>query len=521
VGISPGFHTVEFSQVVGWAPPLPQQIEVVINEVAVATAQYSKDYVLTSGDFTPAFPTALQPGTPLTATWGISGPEPTPMWAELFLSKTGGFDMWRGGATLTGSSFFQFTGGTMMHSPAGQIANWIPDGVYTVVPMINRPGLGGPFEWNYANNWAPIAGKRLLVRNTQTPQCDVEWLGEPTFAVNGTSVTVTGVIRNNGPAASPPYGFWVEVIHGTFAREGYLRENDFIGPGAKISSSIDAGATVTVSLDGTAPLGSDLIAMVDSTDIVPETEERNNSKGYEPLPPTWTGTGDVAIVSAAIDPVQLAPASLAPLTTVRWTATITNKTSNAASFWVELFHSTTGGASLTRSGITLTSSEKVYLSANETKTFSFTQSLNSVPDGIYSMTAIADREGIHDSWVDLQPRDNAFALAGRVTLHNPTTPFWNGHFGTKPTVTRDGNDVTVTFSQSDAMGGWTEAFYGRLDESGRFVKTGQIGGGIRGYRESIWGSVPTGPWVVGVLTDSTDLIPETDETDNYSFTYMP
>ena len=34
---------------------------------------------------------------------------------------------------------------------------------------------------------------------------------------------------------------------------------------------------------------------------------------------------------------------------------------------------------------------------------------------------------------------------------------------------------------------------------------------------TINGGVPAGTWVVGVIADSTDLVPETNETDNYNY----
>jgi hypothetical protein len=495
----------------------------------VVTTASNSDIVLSSADFSPASPTAVQPGSVINLSWTAQG-APGQFWCEALLSKTGGFDILNFGGTLTQSSLWNFPGGQATHSPGNQVVNWIPDGTYTVIPIINRPGTGGPSEPTYTNNTFPIAGKRIYVHNSQGANCDLAWSSQPSFTVNGSSVTISGVVKNNGPGATPSYGFWIEAMYGTFTPELLFQPGGYIAGGQKVLTSLPSGGTYSYSQTGTAPPGSDFLVIIDSTDIVPESEERNNWWGWG-VYRDGRGTVDVGVTAASIASSQLAPTELNPSGSLQWSATIKNyKSTPTGPFWIELFHSQTGGAICPNSGITFTASEKISLNGGETRTFNFVQPINKIPDGIYSLVVVANRNSVPDNPGDDWPWDNSYTMPGRVLLHNSTTPAANLRWSSGPNVTRTGNSVSVsgvvTNSGSGASGPfWTEAFYGTMSQEGRFYKIGFVAGGqYNGGLNpgatgtvNISGSVPNGAWVIGVCADSTDIVPETDETDNYSY----
>jgi hypothetical protein len=417
------------------------------------------------------------------------------------------------------------------HTPGNQVVNYVPDGVYTIVPMINRPDTGGPIENNYVNNWAPIAGKRVLIRNNQFATCDLAWSGTPSFVVSGQNVSVSGTVINLS-GNTPAYGFWVETIYGT--DEGLFLAEGYISGGEKVSTSLGPNDTVAFSQSGIAPAGKDLVVVVDSTDIISETEERNNSASHRVSTPVGRGSLDLTVTDASFSAAQLAPTELSPFGSLQWSATIrNNSTQPTGDFWVELFHSNNGGIGSMRSGITLTQSEKVSLAASETKPFNFNQPFNQITDGIYSAVVVANRNSVGVNPGDTNPADNSFVLPGRVVLINSTAPVANLRWNAEPVVTRTGNLVSVTGrvinDGPDATIGssWVEAYYGTMDVAGRYSPLNVVAGGVlvpplaggEGYDIAINGGVLSGNWVVGVIIDSTDLVPETDETDNY--TYQP
>lgn len=528
-----GSHTVSFKPVVNYTTPDDITANVLAGQTSVLLGTYvsSVDYVLESADFNPGSSTPVQPGGILDVTWSVSGSSPATVWAELFLSKTGGFDSWRGGATLTNSSQWEFPGGTEDHTPGNQVVNYVPDGSYTIIPMFNRAGTGGPTESNYINNWAPIAGKRILIRNNQAATSDLAWSGNPTFTVNGQNVSVSGTLINLS-GNTPVYGFWVETMYGTFTDEGLFLQEGFISGGTKYSVSLGPNETAFFNQSGIAPAGKDLVVVVDSTDIISETEERNNSASYRVSTPVGRGTLDLTVTDAAFSAAQLAPAEQSPSGMLQWSVTIrNNSTQPTGEFWVELFHSNNGGIGTMKSGITLTQSERVSLAASETKTFNLNQPFNQITDGIYSAVAVVNRNSVGINPGDTNPSDNSLTLPGRVVLINSTEPQANLVWNSTPVVTRTGNAISITGRVTNigtaATGGasWVEAFYGTMDVAGRYFPDNVVAGGVlvtalasgAGQDITINGVVPNGSWVVGVITDSTDLVPETNETDNYTY----
>ena len=202
--------------------------------------------------------------------------------------------------------------------------------------------------------------------------------------------------------------------------------------------------------------------------------------------------------------------------------------------WIEFFASQTGGLSTLRSGVPLLESRKITVSSNRVGTYDFNLSFEGIPDGIYTVVCIVNRCGVADNPGDKIPYmvggDNLFRLPGRVILINETASTANLRWTTN-NVSQNSTSkvVTVTGNVKNAGTGltrafWTEAFYGVVNaQTGEFTPHGQISGGVLSPMLStsastsitITGPVPAGNWVVGVITDSTDLVPETDETDNW------
>ncbi len=491
--------------------------------------------VLESADFSPGAPVGVQPGTPLNISWTLGGPATdTPFWMEAQLSKTGGFTPARFGGTLTQSAIVNgYSGGTQTLAPA-QTLNWLPDGIYTIVPFINRPGLGGPTESLYTDNWAPIAGKRLRVRNTQAPTCNLV-VENPVFTRSGNDVTITASIRNQGPGTSPAYGFWLEHAYGTLSPEGLFMLSGYMGGGINIGA-LAPGAAYSYTKTGTVPANAAVAIMADSTDLVPETNEQDNWKWDGVVPGGCGTTLDLTITNASISGVQLAPVELDISGSLQWSVTVQNKSSvDSGPTWIELFPSQTGGLDSLRSGITLTRSGKISVPANSTQTFSFNQGFEGISDGIYSVIAVVNRCGVADNPGDAMSWnngfDNIYHLPGRIILRNMATAGSNLIMSQAPLVVRTGNTVTVkAYIQSTGSPinstFWTEAFYGQIDaETGIFTPQGQLGGGYHlgaissgeNLEADITGNVPNGDWVIGVIVDSTDLISETDETDNWDY----
>ena len=488
---------------------------------------------LMSLDFSPAAPASAQPGTLLTsATWKVKGPSTDkPIWPEFFASNNGGFTLSRFGGTVTNSQALNGFGGGVYTFTLPQTLNWLPDGIYTIVGFANRPGTGGPTEYRYSDNWAPLAGKRLRVRNTQAANSNIV-LQNPTYARNGSAVTVTGTVKNNGPSATPDYGFWIETAYGSLSAEGNFIPAGYIGGGVKVGR-LAPNATFSYSQTGTAPTNTALAIMADSTDLVPETEERDNWH-FSGNTPSACGTNlDVGIVSASILGTQLAPTELSPSDKLKVNFTLINRSPvSSGMMWIEFFASQTGGLSTLRSGVPLLQSQKVSIGPNRTQSYSMDFGFERIPDGIYSVVAIVNRCGVADNPGDTIPFGNGgynlLRIPGRIVLKNDavaTSDLDVLGYGTNRLPNKVSVNATVKNTGAGPTGAfWSEAFYGLVDPlTGAFTPHGQIGGGVytsqltAGATTSVQieGAVPTGNWAIGFIADSTDLTPETDETNNW------
>ena len=232
---------------------------------------------LVTADFQPAAPVGAQPGTSLNlASWTISGlPTDTPMYLEFFASRTGGFSLARLGGTMTPSAT------ALVARRRHEDLHADADAQLAARRHLHRGSIREPTrdfrrpqESDYSDNWAPIAGKRLRVRNTQSPNCNIV-LENAQFTRNGTAVTVTAKVRNAGPGTSPAYGFWVETAHGVLSPEGLFTPTGYISGGQHVGP-LAPNATFNYSQTGSAPTDAALAVMADSTDLIPETNEQDN-----------------------------------------------------------------------------------------------------------------------------------------------------------------------------------------------------------------------------------------------------
>ena len=465
--------------------------------------------------------------------WTVSGPPVyRNVWYEFFASRTGGLDIDRLGGTVTNSAAAWHNGGEVTYSPPGQVLNYLPDGIYTIVATVNRKTVSTKAEIDFTNNVRPIAGKRLFVHNTSPVVSDLAWLTTPTVTVSGTNVFTSGTIINRGSGPSPAYGFWNETAYGTLNGEGFFFPQGFTWGGSRVPGALQPGETTEFMQVGSVPPGDWVIAvMADSTDLVAETDETNNYVlfGTAPLPPG--GTVDLEITSASLASSMLAPNELSQSGRLVWTCAVRNNSAtDSGEVWVETFASQTGGLDTIRVGTSLTWSEKRNIPAGQTQTFSFSQRFNEIPDGIYTVLAVVNRQGTGGPG-DPKPIDNRFVMPGRVLLHNPSTAEVNLAWVSPPTVSVNGSGyATITGSVrntgSVASGPfWTEIYYGSFSDDGFYWRKGQMGGGQRCAGLAIGATwpfsqtepVPQGTWVIAVSTDCTDIVPETNETDNYHY----
>jgi len=433
-------------------------------------------------------------------------------------------------------------------APSSLILNSISDGVYTLMPSVNRGSLPESSrieEADYVNNWMSVAGKRLSIRNTKSAVLDLQVV-DASMSINPSNpkrVTVTGKMKNDSGVNLTKPGAWVEVFYGTLTAEGMLMPQGTIGAGQNINT-LAAGESAEFSLSGTVPAGvanRALAVIVDSTDIVPETNEVNNSQlFYDPLilPPGKDNGIDLAITNMTVDAAQLAPNQVAPESKLKYSVTVQNKgtTMPSEQVYLELFASQNGGVSNVP-GVSLTWSEKITAPAlGETQTYNFEKTINSIGDGMYTLVAEVNRDGASTNPGDMTPLDNKFAYsAGRVSLSTPAIAGTrNIVWSEGPTFTQSGGKVTVSgtiknVGNATTRAFWTEAFVGTVQEkTGYFYKdtntvfAGGINCTLKANEEkaiTLTGTVPAGK-VVGVLADSTDVVAETDETDNYDYSEL-
>lgn len=550
VTLATGDYEIVFGEATGYETPAPQMVSVAKNAVASASGAYfAFDIALVSGDFSAGVSAPLKPGDAVDFSWTATATKAVsePFWCEIFASKTGGFDQVRTGVTATSSYKAAGMGVAETIAPGTLKLNALSDGLYTLMPSVNRGSNSEALhEVNYTNNWQVVSGKRLAVHNPSLPNVDLFLVDvdvQPDLTVPN-KVTVTGQICNGSTEDMVRPGCWVEVFFGTLTAEGTLMPQGTIGGGVNINT-LGAGELQDFTLSGVVPGGiaaKALAVTADSTDIVPEIDETNNYvlRYDASILPSGKDNGiDLAVTDLSVDASQLAPASVAPGESLRCVVTVANRGTAAPSgkVYLEVFASRDGGASMVP-GVTATWSELVEAPAPGTeRVYNFAKPLNSIGDGMYTLVAVVNRTGLAANPGDMYPPDNRFAYAtGRIFLSTPVdSGVRNIVWSEGPVFSQTGSQVTITGKIKNVgtvatRSFWTEAFIGTMQaKTGYFYKDSSkvFAGGVNcsglapnGEQSiSITGVVPAGK-MVGVLADSTDVVAETDETDNYDYSAL-
>ena len=255
-------------QVFNQAAPVPREAN---------KATTGPDIRIVVADFSPAAPTQLAPGDPVTFTVDLvnSGTLATgPFWLEYWGSRDGG---------VTLSNFLAISDvasnlapGESRHTSSTKSLLGIPDGPYSVVVLADR--LNHVAEADKLNNRRVIAGKRLLVIRPPTG-------ADLTINIQGVNIvnsppqlSFSGEVLNNGTADSGP--FWVEfwLCPGDadypwlnrFACDSLLVNN------LPAHGSLNLSSLQPLLYNSTPPGEYTLIGFVDRLDQVNETDETNN-----------------------------------------------------------------------------------------------------------------------------------------------------------------------------------------------------------------------------------------------------
>ena len=545
-----GTYALSFLPISGWQVPAGKSVTVNSGEIKTINVTYTTaapgpDMALTAADFTNGVTSSLQPGSPINMRWSVASTDTfdTPFWCEVFASKTGGFDQVRFGSTVT-NSYVQngLTNKICNIDPGNQVLKTLPDGVYSMMPVVNRYAAKTFDEAAYSNNWMTIAGKRLRVRSQAAATADL-LIKDATFTINPTNpeaITVTGTIRNVGRTANAEC--WLEVFCGNLSMESTLDPIKTIAPGTLIPVLAPNAETTFTQLgwvqEGAAKYA--YAAIADSTDIVPESNEVNNSSlwapaGVVPTPPQTNV--DLAITTMTLFNSQLAPNQVSPGDQLNCMVIVRNNgTTNVDGAWLEIFASQDGGVSFTR-GSGIIDGKYIVPPAPGTETYYLlfdVLPIKAIGDGMYTLVAVVNRNGVPGNPGDKKPEDNRLKFpTGRISLNTPASDEGtvNLIWASGPVFQQNGNTVTVTGTVKNAgslksAAFWTEAFSGELDpKMGFFTRnTSVFAGGVlceglgpnAEFNVNISGTAVPGK-VLGVLTDSTDLIPESDETDNYGY----
>lgn len=237
------------------------------------------DLVISQAYFSPAAPTNVPPGTPLTLTVRVENLSSfwssQPVWLEFWGSRTGGLTL---DELIVDSQ----------HVPA--LAPWqpfdiaitpplysVPDGPYTIVAVVDRPNQQA--ELREDNNRFAIPRKRLLtIRPVSNANLIVEGFSlDPHTLQRNQTVGFGGRVRNVGADHSGP--FWIEFI-GTFTPN--QPNLDMFLCDSILVSSLAPGQSFNLierprTLYPTLPTGPvSLICFPDRTDLVYETHEEDN-----------------------------------------------------------------------------------------------------------------------------------------------------------------------------------------------------------------------------------------------------
>jgi len=452
-----------------------------------------------------------------------------PFWTEVWGSRTGGLTLDR----FLGDSLYLPDG-----LPGGGAYSWatstslygVPDGPYTVVYAVDRPGEVA--ESNERDNRAVVRAKRLLVIRPQTvADLAVEGFAmSPNPAQSGGPVAFTGRVVNRGRTITGR--FWIE-FWGSWdwpypSLNFFLCDSIFVenlNPGMWVDFSAYPRQLYDVP-EGVFMVG----CFADRDDSVSESDETNNYQfvdgqvfnqaGLEARPAKASAGADIVVRSADVSPVV--PAQLAPGDTITLTVEVANiGTANTGPFWLEYWGSRDGGVTL--ADFLADSTRLANLAPGQTVRISTAKRLYGIPDGPYSVVVFADRP---QDVSETDEANNRLTVAGkRLLVIRPPT---------------GANLVVEDFSQAGATFGGTVRNAGTGD-SGPFwiefwacpgdpdypwldrylhdsIRVNNLAPGGEfslGFGRATY-LLPAGTYAAIAFVDRLDQVAETDETDNYA-----
>jgi hypothetical protein len=507
---------------------------------ATATPLVSVNLALSDCDASPSAPAQLAPGDPLIllASVGNDGRDAAgPFWTEVWGSRTGGLTLDRFLAAslylpagLSSMTSFTWTASTPLYS--------IPDGPYTVVYAVDRPG--DVAETSERDNRAIVHAKRILVIRRQT-QIDLAVEGfalSPNPAQSGQPVAFAGRVVNRGTQASGP--FWIE-FWGSWDWP-YPGLNFFLCDSIFVAN-LDPGGAADLPAHPrqlyNVPAGIFMVGcFADRDDAINESDETNNYQFVEgqvfnqPIRIereriTPQNGGDIRITAADFSPA--APTQLAPGDEVTFTINIANTGSaNTGPFWLEYWGSRDGGVTL---GDFLADSNRLSnLAPGQTVQLSTTKRLYGLPDGPYSVVVVADRPS---EIAETDESNNRRVVASKrlLVIRPPTgANLVIENFGVADPYSFAGTFIGKVRNFGAAASGpfwvefwacpddpdypWLDRFaYGSI-RAGNLAPGAEIDLGpiVRG----LYPNVSPGPYAVICFVDRLDEVNETDETDNYA-----
>ena len=509
-------------------------------DVTVQAVGGPPNLTLSNVNIGPVAPVQVHPGDPIVLSASVDNTgtaDAGPFWTEVWGSRTGGLTLDRFLATslrlpdgLLGTDSYSWATSAPLYS--------IPDGPYTVVYAVDRPGEVA--ETNERDNRAVVRAKRLLVIRPQT-QIDLAVEG---FAMSlnpaqsGQDVAFAGRVVNRGSQASGP--FWIE-FWGSWDWP-YPNLNFFLCDSIFVEN-LDPGASIALAfyprrLYADVPAGIFMVGCVaDRDDAINELDETNNYQfeadqviGQPALVRRQSNApaGAADIVVAAADFSPAAPARSAPGDTVTLTLELTNPGSaNTGPFWVEFWGSRDGG--LTLGDFLADSNRLANLAPGQTARLTVAKHLYGVPDGPYSVVVVADRPG---EVAEADESNNRRVIAGKrlLVIRPPTEANLTvENFRLRnPISSLFMPDGTVRNGGASDSGPFWIEFWACPDDPDypwldRFVCDSvhidnlSPGEGLELYSfDRAAYLMPTGVCAIICILDRLDQVAETDETDNYA-----
>jgi hypothetical protein len=444
-----------------------------------------------------------------------------PFWVEFWGSRTGGLTL---DAFLADSQYIPGLG-VQGADPLELTRSLygVPDGPWSVTIVLDRPGMVN--EWSEANNRYVVPGKRLLVlRPPSNVDLAVEGFGiAPLPPLAGQVANLSGTVRNLGTEASG--SFWIE-----FWRTGapvYPQPDSMLCDSIRIS---DLAPSATVSLAAYprviysgVPLDGQIGCVVDRLDTVNETDETNNCQFVTTGPSPGTPALDVTSVNFTPSSPEMQPGM-----TLSISGSVVNHGAGAAGpFWLEFWGSRTGG--LTLDAFLLDSLAVNGLAAGAQYDFQVNSPAYAIPDGPYTVVVTANRPVAENYGRRVVAGQRLLMIRPQTQANLKIEGFG---FGPSSMIVRGGAltmSGIVRNAGSEAAGPFWIEFWGSCNQQGPtldwFVTDSiWIGGlapgagvNLSGYPRTLYSTMPTGPCAIGCFVDRTDMVNESDESDNYSF----